>query len=112
MYYTYLMISATEYSFEEMCSARVNRAKGKCLGPNEFSFTFFYAIPKSSCCFCPMSWVGLEFLELAKRGSLNGKDKCELLFYLSVLSSDQNGLKRSLSSHRIHHSEARREGLR
>src|ERR1700676_4144335 len=107
MYYSYLMISAIEYSFEEMCSATVNRAKGKCLGPNEFSFAVFYATPKSSCCFCPMSWVGL-----AKRGSLNGRDKWELLFFLSVLSLDQNGLKRSLSSHRIHHSEIRREGLR
>jgi hypothetical protein len=41
MYYIYLMISATEHSFEEMCSATVNRAKGKCLSPNEFSFAVF-----------------------------------------------------------------------
>jgi hypothetical protein len=51
-----------------MCSAVVNRANGKCLGPNEFSFAVFYAIPRTSCCFCPVSWVGLEFLELAKKG--------------------------------------------
>ena len=55
------MISATEYSFEEMCSTRVNRAKGKCLGPNEVSFTFFLCHPKVFMLFLSdeLGWAGI-----------------------------------------------------